>query len=113
MKSNTTVGKSSLVVKQQPSENFGGMGMKSATRHSASVRRFARATINWVCAAVCVLFLFCSAAQAQSITGFLVNGVSSSTGPIGATLTIQGSGFGASQGFNTATLNEPPWLEME
>lgn|GEM_PF-5661304 len=105
MKSNTTVGKSSLVVKQQPSENFGGMGMKSATRHSASVRRFARATINWVCAAVCVLFLFCSAAQAQSITGFLVNGVSSSTGPIGATLTIQGSGFGASQGFNTATLN--------
>jgi RHS repeat-associated protein len=59
-----------------------------------------------------ILLLFglmaCSRMVAQgqpSISGLLVNGVASSTGPVGATLTIQGSGFGASQGFSTATLN--------
>lgn len=53
-----------------------------------------------------VLALFSSVAgAAPNITGFLVNGVVSNTGPIGASLTIQGSGFGASQGFSTATLN--------
>jgi RHS repeat-associated protein len=34
-----------------------------------------------------------------------VNGVPSSTGPVGATLTIQGSGFGATVGFSTVALN--------
>jgi len=53
-------------------------------------------------------FLACSrvALQGQpNIGGFLVNGVASSTGPVGATLTIQGTGFGSPQGFSTATLN--------
>jgi RHS repeat-associated protein len=39
------------------------------------------------------------------ITGLLVNGVPSNTGPVGATLTIQGNGFGNSEGFSIATLN--------
>ncbi|MGB8128541.1 MAG: choice-of-anchor D domain-containing protein [Candidatus Angelobacter sp.] len=63
-------------------------------------------TVNWACAVLCVLVLFCSAAQAlPSVTGFLVNGVAATSGPIGANLTIQGSGFGTTQGFSTATLN--------
>src|SRR5215472_9775712 len=59
-------------------------------------------------AALHVLLLGCITGQAQTgptITGFLVNGVASSTGPVGATLTIQGSGFGTTEGFSTATLN--------
>src|SRR5215471_17577060 len=59
-------------------------------------------------AALHVLMLGCITGQAQTgptITGFLVNGVASNTGPVGASLTIQGSGFGATQGFSTATLN--------
>jgi glucuronoarabinoxylan endo-1,4-beta-xylanase len=45
-------------------------------------------------------------APAQAvITGFLVNGVSANNGPVNATLTIQGSGFGNNMGWSTATLN--------
>jgi hypothetical protein len=88
-------------------ENFGGMLMKSLRWHGASTRRrFVSTTANWACAVLCVLVFFCSAAQAQpSISGFLVNGVAATSGPIGANLTIQGSGFGTTQGFSTATLN--------
>ena len=48
----------------------------------------------------------CSAAAqtAPKITGFLVDGVKSNRAAVGATLTIQGSGFGATQGFSIATL---------
>lgn len=55
-----------------------------------------------------LLVALCCIAKAQAaptITGLLVNGVVSNTGPVGATLTIQGTGFGASIGFSTATLN--------
>jgi RHS repeat-associated protein len=53
-----------------------------------------------------LLAVGCVASQAQPhITGFLVNGVASNTGPVGATLTIQGSGFGSIQGLSGATLN--------
>jgi len=59
-----------------------------------------------MCGILGVVVLFCGAAGATpTITGFMVNGVASNTGPVGATLTIQGSGFGTSQGFSTATLN--------
>jgi CSLREA domain-containing protein len=58
------------------------------------------------CAGWCVLVFFSYVAQAQpSISGFLVNGIAASGGPVGVTLTIQGSGFGTTQGFSTATLN--------
>jgi len=40
-----------------------------------------------------------------NITGLLVNGVPSSSGPIGSTVTINGTGFGATIGFNTVSLN--------
>src|SRR6516165_9371530 len=59
-----------------------------------------------ICAVLVVLTLVSGVAKASpTITGFLVNGVASSTGPVGASLTIQGSGFGTSRGFSTATLN--------
>jgi len=56
---------------------------------------------------VAMIFLGCAIQiqAAPTITGILVNGVVSNTGPVGATLTIQGSGFGATIGFSTATLN--------
>src|SRR5215471_21073600 len=76
--------------------------MKAATYLlNAATGRFTRMLLTVLLITVCG-----GVAQAQpSITGFLVNGVSSNTGPVGATLTIQGSGFGATQGFSTATLN--------
>jgi RHS repeat-associated protein len=55
---------------------------------------------------ILLLALCCAAsAQAPVITGFLVDSVGSNTGPVGATLTIQGTGFGSSMGWSTATLN--------
>jgi hypothetical protein len=95
-------------VEQQPSKYLGGtrmpleeLAMKSLWWHRWS----RRVAANWTCAILCV-FVLCSAAHAQpSISGFLVNGVAATGGPIGANLTIQGSGFGATRGFSTATLN--------
>jgi hypothetical protein len=56
-----------------------------------------------------VLMVYCCVAAAQSapptITGFLVDGVKSNRAAVGATLTIQGSGFGATIGFSMATVN--------
>lgn len=54
------------------------------------------------------VFLQCCFAVAQTrpiVTGFLVDGVVSNWAAVGATLTIQGSGFGATIGFSSATLN--------
>jgi|HubBroStandDraft_5_1064220.scaffolds.fasta_scaffold03954_12 RHS repeat-associated protein len=67
-----------------------------------AVIRATRATI------VLAVFVWSAVALAQTgpnITGTLVNGVQSNVGPVGATLTIQGSGFGSTEAFSTATLN--------
>jgi RHS repeat-associated protein len=59
----------------------------------------------WV---VILAVFFCHLAAAQTgptISGLLVNGVPSDIGPVNATLTIQGNGFGNSIGFSVATLN--------
>ncbi|MGB8128542.1 MAG: IPT/TIG domain-containing protein [Candidatus Angelobacter sp.] len=73
---------------------------------NAGITKPLSAVARPICTILGVLVLFSSVAAASPvITGFLVNGVASNTGPIGATLTIQGSGFGATQGFSTATLN--------
>ena len=53
----------------------------------------------------------CCVATAQTgpkITGFLVDGVKSNRAAVGAILTIQGEGFGATIGFSTATLAGTP-----
>ena len=53
------------------------------------------------------VFVHCCVAAAQAapkITGFLVDGVKSNRAAVGATLTIQGEGFGATIGFSMATL---------
>lgn len=54
------------------------------------------------------VFVHCCVAAAQAapptITGFLVDGVKSNRAAVGATLTIQGKGFGATIGFSVATL---------
>jgi hypothetical protein len=107
MKLHVSVGKDSFG-EQQHSESFGGRrvpvgGLKM--KSLSWLRLGKRLHATWMGVIFCVLFL-CSAATAQpSISGFLVNGVAATSGPIGANLTIQGSGFGASQGFSTATLN--------
>src|SRR5215470_8407522 len=115
MKSHISADKGSPAVEPQASENFGGTHMslrnfvplatETLRRTGASMRRrLATTAANWTCAILYIL-LCSAAAQAQSnITGFLVNGVSATSGPVGATLTIQGSGFGSTQGFSTATL---------
>jgi len=54
------------------------------------------------------IFLLSAAALAQTdphIRRTLVNGIPSNIGHVGANLTIQGSGFGATEGFSLATLN--------
>ena len=54
------------------------------------------------------VFVHCCVAAAQTapkITGFLVDGVKSNRAAVGATLTIQGEGFGATIGFSMATLD--------
>jgi RHS repeat-associated protein len=54
------------------------------------------------------LISFSCGMQAQTgpvVTGVLVNGVASTSGPVGASLIIQGSGFGSAIGFSTVTLN--------
>ena len=54
------------------------------------------------------VMVYCCVAAAQAapltITGFLVDGVKSNRAAVGATLTIEGSGFGATIGFSMATL---------
>ena len=47
-------------------------------------------------------------AAGPTITRLLVNGVPSDRGHVGAKLTIEGQGFGATIGFSTATLNGIP-----
>jgi hypothetical protein len=60
-----------------------------------------------ILALMVVVFSCCAAAAANGpvISGLLVNGIASNKGAIGDTLTIQGSGFGATIGFSFATLN--------
>jgi len=59
-----------------------------------------------------VLMVYCCVAAAQTapptISGFLVDGVKSNRAAVGATLTIQGSGFGATIGFSTVTVGGTP-----
>jgi RHS repeat-associated protein len=64
------------------------------------------AGIEAIAAAALLVLMFSPAASAQQpvISGFLVNGVSSNTGPVLASLTILGSGFGNSQGNNTVSI---------
>jgi hypothetical protein len=50
-------------------------------------------------------FAIAGPAAGPTITGLLVNGVPSDRGHVGAKLTIEGNGFGATMGFSTATLN--------
>jgi len=61
---------------------------------------------NLLLMATLVLVSGCiSAAQtAPRITGFLVDGIKSNHAAVGAILTIQGSGFGDSEGFSIASL---------
>jgi IPT/TIG domain len=57
------------------------------------------------------VFACCCVSTAQTapkITGFLVDGVKSNRAAVGATLTIQGTGFGNSMGFSVATLAGTP-----
>lgn len=75
----------------------------------ATMKWFVNPAAKLTCTVWCLLVLFSSVASASpSITGFLVDGVASNIGPPGASLTILGSGFAASQGFSTATLNGTP-----
>src|SRR5579864_9075248 len=98
MKSQISVGKSSAVEKQAV-DNLGGtlmpwrLTMKSLCWQDTGMKKWFASAVKSACAACCVLVLFSYAAPAQtgpSITGFLVNGVAASSGPVGATLTIQG-----------------------
>jgi hypothetical protein len=80
--------------------------MKALRGQNAGMTRWLGVVAKPICVIFGLLALFSGAASATpNITGFLVNGVVSSTGPVGASLTIQGSGFGTTQGFSTATLN--------
>ncbi len=80
--------------------------MKALRGQNARRTGWLSAVAKSICAIFGVLALFSGTAEAApNITGFLVNGVASTTGPVGASLTIQGSGFGATEGFSIATLN--------
>src|SRR5260370_19950149 len=81
--------------------------MKSVTRFRVGMAQwFVNGNVRRTLLGFAVLSVCWAAGQAQpNISGFLVNGVSSNTGPVGATLTIQGSGFGNTEGFSIATLN--------
>jgi len=60
---------------------------------------------------VALVFVYSCIAAAQTrptITGFLVDGVVSNWAAVGATVTIQGSGFGSTIGFGDATLSGIP-----
>src|SRR5260370_5076022 len=81
--------------------------MKSVTRFRVGMAQgIGNGNVRRCLLGLVVLSGWWAAGQAQpNISGFLVNGVSSNTGPVGATLTIQGSGFGNTEGFSIATLN--------
>ena len=60
---------------------------------------------NWKSMLLLAIFSFCFFALTPQASGQTITSLSPSSGAVGASVTIAGSGFGATQGMSTVTFN--------